>query len=64
MGDCYEKMGRYPDAVSKFNKVLEIQPSPVEAMMKKNWLLKKIKNEKYHFFKLRAAIFFYAACTI
>jgi len=50
MGNCYEKMGRYPDAVSKFTKVLEIQPSPVEAMMKKNWLLKKIKNEKYHFF--------------
>jgi len=45
-GHCYEKLGRYPEAVSKFDTVLEIQPSPIEATMTKNWILEKIKNEK------------------
>jgi tetratricopeptide (TPR) repeat protein len=31
MGHCYEKLGRFPEAVSKFDKVLEINSSHIEA---------------------------------
>jgi tetratricopeptide (TPR) repeat protein len=46
MGYCYEKLGRYFEAVSKFENVLKIQPSHVEAEMNKNRMLEKLKNEK------------------
>ena len=46
MGYCYEKLGRYFEAVSKFENVLRIQPSHVEAEMNKNRILEKIKNQK------------------
>jgi hypothetical protein len=31
MGHCYEKLGRFPEAVSKFDKVLEINNTHIEA---------------------------------
>lgn len=42
MGYCYEKLGRFPEAVSKFDKVLKIHPTHFEAEMNKKRLLEKI----------------------
>ena len=42
MGRCYENLGRYPEAVSKFEKVLQIYPEHVEAEMNKNRILEKM----------------------
>ena len=39
MGYCYEKLGMYPEALSKYNKVLEINPSNVEAEMSRKRIL-------------------------
>jgi tetratricopeptide (TPR) repeat protein len=46
MGRCYEKLGRFPEAISKFDKVLQIYPSHVEAEMNRNRVLEKMGNEK------------------
>jgi tetratricopeptide (TPR) repeat protein len=46
MGYCYEKLGRYPEAASKFDKVLQIYPSHVEAEMSKNRILEKMERKK------------------
>jgi tetratricopeptide (TPR) repeat protein len=46
MGRCYEKLGRFPDAVSKFDKVLQIYPLHGEAEMSKNRILKKMGGKK------------------
>jgi tetratricopeptide (TPR) repeat protein len=46
MGYCYEKLGRFPEAVSKFDKVLKIHPTHIEAEMNKNRVLEKIRDEK------------------
>ena len=46
MGYCYEKLGRYWEAVSKFENVLKINPSHVEAEMNKNRILEKMEREK------------------
>jgi tetratricopeptide (TPR) repeat protein len=46
MGRCYEKLGWFPEAVSKFDKVLQIYPSHVEAEMHKNRVLEKIGRKK------------------
>jgi len=44
MGYCYEKLERYPEAISKFNTVLQSFPSHAEAQMNKNWILKKMEE--------------------
>ena len=46
MGHCYEKLGRFPEAVSKFDKVLRIHPTHVEAEINKNRVLEKIRSDK------------------
>jgi tetratricopeptide (TPR) repeat protein len=46
MGRCHEKLGQYPEALSNYNKVLEIDSSHVEAEIKKNWVLNKIEISK------------------
>jgi tetratricopeptide (TPR) repeat protein len=46
MGYCYEKIGRYPEALSKFDKVLQIYPSHVEAEMSKKRILEKMGTKK------------------
>jgi tetratricopeptide (TPR) repeat protein len=46
MGYCYEKLGRFPEAVSKFDKVLKILPSHVEAETNKHRILEQIRNDK------------------
>jgi len=46
MGYCYEKLGRYLEAISKFETVLKIQPSHVEAEMNKNRILEKMGRKK------------------
>jgi tetratricopeptide (TPR) repeat protein len=46
MGRCYEKLGRYPEAVSKFDKVLQIYPSHIEAEMNRNRVLEKMGRKK------------------
>ena len=42
MGRCYEKMGRFPEALSKYDKVLQIYPLHVEAEMNRNRVLEKM----------------------
>ena len=44
MGHCYEKLGRFPEAVSKFDKVLRIHPTHVEAEINKTRVLEKIRK--------------------
>jgi tetratricopeptide (TPR) repeat protein len=39
MGYCYEKLGMYPEALSKYNNVLEIDPSHAEAEMSRKKIL-------------------------
>jgi tetratricopeptide (TPR) repeat protein len=46
MGYCYEKLGRYPEALSKFDTVLQSYPSHVEAAMNKNWVQEKMGRKK------------------
>lgn len=46
MGRCYEKLGWFPEAISKFDKVLQIYPSHAEAEMSKNRLLEKMGRKK------------------
>jgi len=46
MGHCYEKLGRFPEAVSKFDKVLTIYPSHVEAEINKHRVLDKMRTDK------------------
>jgi tetratricopeptide (TPR) repeat protein len=46
MGYCYEKLGRYLEAISKFETVLKINPSHLEADICKNRILEKLGNKK------------------
>jgi tetratricopeptide (TPR) repeat protein len=46
MGRCYEKLERFPEALSKFEKVLQTYPSHVEAEMSKNRVLEKMGRKK------------------
>ena len=39
MGYCYEKLGRFPEAVSKFDAVLKMHPTHVEAEITKKRVL-------------------------
>jgi tetratricopeptide (TPR) repeat protein len=43
MGHCYEKLGRHAEAVAKFENVLKIQPSHVEAEMNRNRILENLR---------------------
>jgi len=45
MGHCYEKLGRFPEAVSKFDKVLRIHPTHGEAEINRNRVLEKIRRD-------------------
>ena len=47
MGYCYEKLGMYPEALSKYNKVLEINPSNVEAEMSRKKVLDEMGLTKF-----------------
>jgi tetratricopeptide (TPR) repeat protein len=42
MGYCYEKLDRYPEALSKFDHVLTINPSHNEAEMNRRRILEKM----------------------
>jgi tetratricopeptide (TPR) repeat protein len=42
MGHCYEKLGRFPEAVSKFDKVLEINNSHIEAEISRKRIREKM----------------------
>jgi tetratricopeptide (TPR) repeat protein len=46
MGHCYEKLGRFPEAVSKFDKVIRMHPTHVEAEVNKNRVMEKIRSDK------------------
>ena len=50
MGHCYEKLGRFPEAVSKFDKVIRMHPTHVEAEIKKNRNLGKDPERQVMFF--------------
>jgi len=45
MGHCYEKLGRFPEGVSKFDKVLRIHPTHGEAEINRNRVLEKIRRD-------------------
>jgi tetratricopeptide (TPR) repeat protein len=47
MGYCYERLGMYPEALSKYNKILEIDPSNVEAEMNRKRILDEKGFTKY-----------------
>jgi tetratricopeptide (TPR) repeat protein len=42
MGRCYEKLGRYPEALMKFDRVLQINTSHAEAEMNRQRILVKM----------------------
>jgi tetratricopeptide (TPR) repeat protein len=42
MGCCYEELGRFPEALLKFDNVLRIDPSNVEAERNKNRIMEKM----------------------
>ena len=42
MGNCYEKIGQYHEALSKFDQVLQIDPSHAEAEVNSIRVRKKI----------------------
>lgn len=42
MGNCLDELGRYSDAVKKYDKVLEINPLHAEAKLKRALVMKKI----------------------
>ena len=42
MALCYEKLGRFPEAVSKFDKVLEINTTHIEAEIGRKRVLDKM----------------------
>ena len=42
MGHCYERLGRFPEAVSKFDKVLEINTTHIEAEICRKRILDKM----------------------
>jgi tetratricopeptide (TPR) repeat protein len=42
MGHCYEKLGRFPEAVSKFDKVLEINNTHIEAEISRKRIREKM----------------------
>jgi tetratricopeptide (TPR) repeat protein len=46
MGRCYEKLGRYPEALSKFEKVLEINQAHTEADLSRKRVLEKMQHPK------------------
>jgi len=46
MGYCYEKLGRFREAVSTFENILKIHPSHAEAEINKNRILEKIGRKK------------------
>jgi predicted TPR repeat methyltransferase len=46
MGHCYEKLGWFPEAASKFDKVLRMHPTHVEAEINKKRVLEKILRDK------------------
>jgi tetratricopeptide (TPR) repeat protein len=46
MGRCYEKLGRFPEAVLKFDKVLEINNSHIEAEISRKRILDKMGSTK------------------
>ena len=46
MGMCYEKLGRFPEALLKYDKVLQIYPLHVEAEMKRNRIFEKMGRKK------------------
>ena len=42
MGHCYERLGRFPEAVSKFDKVLKISTTHIEAEICRKRILDKM----------------------
>lgn len=42
MGSCLDELGRYDEAVRKFDKVIEIDPHHAEALLKREIIQRKI----------------------
>ena len=47
MGLCYEALGQYPEALSQFDKALQIDPSVDEAEIGRRRIQYKVLREKY-----------------
>jgi tetratricopeptide (TPR) repeat protein len=46
MGQCYKKLGRYPEALSAYDTVLQSFPSHAEAAMNRTWIREKMEEKK------------------
>lgn len=46
MGNCLDEMGRYEEAIKKYEKVLELNPQHTEARFKREMIQKKIVYEE------------------
>jgi tetratricopeptide (TPR) repeat protein len=46
MGHCYEKLGRFGEAILKFDTVLQIYPLHVEAEMSRDRILEKMGKKR------------------
>jgi tetratricopeptide (TPR) repeat protein len=45
MGNCLDEMGRYDEAMRKYEKVLELNPEHAEARFKRAMIQKKVGSE-------------------
>ncbi|HVP96491.1 tetratricopeptide repeat protein [Methanoregula sp.] len=45
MGNCLDEMGRYEEAMKKYDKVLELNPGHAEARFKRELLQKKMQYD-------------------
>jgi len=45
MGNCLDEMGRYEEAMKKYEKVLELDPGHAEARFKRELLQKKMQYD-------------------
>jgi tetratricopeptide (TPR) repeat protein len=63
MGRCYEKLERFPEALSKYDKVLQIYPTHSEAAMNKKHNFGKDGEKEVRFYPLMNFFHFPCDCN-
>jgi tetratricopeptide (TPR) repeat protein len=46
MGNCLDELGRYEDAIRKYDRVLDIDPLHAEARFKRNLVIEKLRQRE------------------